>query len=172
VAKPQKARARKATKKAGGVSPAPSDNGDFFQPDGTIRWRIGSTEYRLRPLEVGELIELDRSRREGAIDSTHAITRAAQMPEDGTLTAEEEAAKIAEIRAVNHADEDRRVAWLERLFELAEVHGKKLPVERVLDDNGAVVEIRTPGLPGWALRPGFANKALEHLQGPPPPGVL
>jgi hypothetical protein len=169
---PQK-RPRKAAgaKKAPRGNPAkpeePKPSVDFeVDAGGYARWKIADEIYHLRPLTVGDYMELEMRQNSGAAEMLDEFGEAYAMP---TGSSEQRVAKRDRLRKVNVANYAWVFSWWERLFTIAEVDGKPFPVVRLEEADG--VRFDSPA-PKWLFRPTAMNAVLGQLEGPPPPGVV
>lgn len=148
---------RTPTKRTRAPGPAPSEP-EF--PDeiellerGRVRWTIGTTDYTLRPLLVGESRELDYARADLVADEGSRTRRALALPD---ATDDEKDAKLDALRKARKANADDTDAWYARLFEIAEEKGRKFPLEEA---------------PAWIDSARLMAGLLVHLRGPLPRGV-
>lgn len=123
-----------------------------LDPSGFITWRLGPTDYHLRPLKALEFMELDWRRMAGADDVLIALTEARNLP---LGTKEEREARRAAMEEANAQNSEWILGWWELLFEHAEMDGRPFPREEA---------------PAALFRPRSMMAVLAHLQGPPLPG--
>lgn len=138
-------------------------------PDGHIRWKMGSETYILRPLTAGERLEMDWRWSGGSMGVLNALKASVEEGSDteGELDAEQ---RLASVRQGRDANNDWLFGWYERLFEIAEVDHKTFPVVRHKDEQGFVT-FESPAQ-AWLFAPKLMGYILEQLVGPLPPGVI
>lgn len=193
---------RATARAAGERGPAqpPPPHPDFRpQLDGTLFWRMGDTDYALRPLTVGETQELDALRQYGGFDIMEKLRAAASLPalpisdqlradaireanERPEGTDEEKQAKIEAFEVARalpqSTPEERDAASAEKLAALKKANDEN--TEWLLGWYDRLFELAEKQqrpfprehAPTWVLRSNTMLVVMGALEGPLPPGVV